>query len=45
MARPYEGSRGAWDIFAGLFVGNLKGRPRSSDRLMVDGVLGYFAPG
>lgn len=42
MAKRYEISDEAWDVVADLFTqthARGRGRPRSSDRLMLDGVL------
>ncbi len=40
MAKRYEISDEAWDLLSDLFIEiRRRGRPRVSDRLMLDGVL------
>lgn len=46
MAKRYELSDEAWDVVADLFTPtHTRGRPRSSDRLMLDGVLWLLRSG
>ncbi len=46
MAKRYELSDEAWDFVADLFAPTrTRGRPRSSDRLMLDGVLWLLRSG
>ncbi len=46
MAKRYELSDEAWAVVADLFTAaHVRGRPRSSDRLMLDGVLWVEQPG
>jgi len=46
MAKRYELSDEAWDVIADLFTPtHNRGRPRSSDRLMLDGVLWLLCSG
>nr|WP_273910595.1 IS5 family transposase [Pseudomonas fontis] len=46
MAKRYEISDEVWDVLADLFTPtHTRGRPRSSDRLMLDGVLWLLRPG
>ena len=46
MAKRYELSDEAWDLVADLFAPTrTRGRPRSSDRLMFDGVLWLLRSG
>jgi len=46
MAKRYELSDEAWDVVSNLFIENHgRGRPRLSDRLMLDGVLWVLCSG
>lgn len=46
MAKSYELSDEAWDVVADLITPtHTRGRPRSSDRLMLDGVLWLMRSG
>ncbi len=46
MAKRYELSDEAWAVVADLFTAaHVRGRPRSSDRLMLDGVLWVLCSG
>nr|WP_182942564.1 IS5 family transposase [Pseudomonas putida] len=46
MAKRYELSDEAWDVIADLFtLTHTRGRPRASDRLMLDGVLWLLRSG
>lgn len=46
MAKRYELSDEAWNLVADMFTStHTKGRPRSSDRLMLDGVLWLLRSG
>lgn len=46
MAKRYELSDEAWDVVADLFIeSHVRGRPRISDRLMLDGVLWVLCSG
>ena len=46
MAKRYELSVEAWDVVADLFTPtHTRGRPRASDRLMLDGVLWLLRSG
>lgn len=46
MAKRYELSDEAWAVVADLFTAeHVRGRPRNSDRLMLDGVLWVLCSG
>lgn len=45
MAKRYELSDEAWDVISDLFTHQHPGRPRSNDRLMLDGVLWLVCSG
>ena len=46
MAKRYELSEEAWDVVSDLFIETHgRGRPRLSDRLMLDGVLWVLCSG
>ena len=46
MAKRYELSDEAWDVVSDLFIETHgRGRPRLSDRLMLDGVLWVLCSG